>query len=80
MDITEVEEGKNYFCQYTAFIDPDTVPLLAGKGIGVPTTMQGVGQLLKRDVVNRLVEVIDLDTHQRHVCSFDDIKDLQEVD
>lgn len=75
-----IEEGKNYFCTYQAIIDPDTLPALSGKDRAPITTINGIGQILQRDVENFLLEVIDLDTHKRYIVGFDDVSNIAPAD
>ena len=76
----ELESGVNYFCTYSAIVDPEQFPLLAGKNLPPVTTMTSTGQILKRDIDSRLLEVIDLDTHQRYIVSYDDVSNIVVVD
>lgn len=75
----DMEVGKTYFCQYTAVADPNQFPLLAGEDVPI-TTITGIGQILQRDLDNQVCEVIDLQSHQRYVVSFEDMVDIAEAD
>lgn len=76
----ELEPGVNYFCIYSTIVDPEQFPMLAGKNLPPITTMTSTGQILKRDIDARLLEIIDLDTHQRHVVGYDDVQDIAIAD
>jgi hypothetical protein len=76
----DLEPGKNYFCTFQAAVDPDTIPQLAGKERAPITTINGTAQILQRDVENELVEVIDLDSHQRYIVGFGDVFNIQEAE
>jgi hypothetical protein len=76
-----LEPGVNYFCIYEAEIDPNTMPLLSQSDEVIPVAMiTGKAQILQRDKEKRLVEVIDLETHQRHIVGWDKISDIVVAD
>jgi hypothetical protein len=71
--------GKNYFCEYSITINPESMPMLAG--LDIPSAkMSGVGQIIQRDTENKLCVVADLNNLQKHVVSFDAISNIQEVE
>ena len=50
-------------------------------GLDIPAaTMYGVGQILQRDLENKCCVVVDLNNLQKHIVSFDDLTNIQEVD
>ena len=75
----EMIVGKNYFCEYSVKINPEAVPMLSGLDIPA-ATMYGVGQILHRDLENKCCVVVDLNNLQKHIVSFDDLTNIQEVD
>lgn len=79
--VDTLEAGVNYFCIYEAEIDPNTMPLLSQSDETIPKAMiTGKGQILQRDKDAKLVEVIDLETHQRYVVGWDKVSDIAVAD
>lgn len=75
----EMIAGKNYFCEYNINIDPESMPILSG--LNIPAAkMSGVGQILQRDLENKCCIVVDLNNLQKHVISFENLINIQEVE
>ena len=76
-----LEAGKNYFCTFEAEVDPKTMPVLGGAEVPIPVaTLTSKGQILQRDTEKRLLEVIDLESMERYVVSYDNVKDIAPAD
>jgi hypothetical protein len=55
------------------------MPMLAG--LDIPSAkMSGVGQIIQRDIENKLCIVTDLNNLQKHIVSFDAMSNIQEVE
>lgn len=79
--VETLEPGVNYFCVYETEIDPNTMPLLSQSDETIPKAIiTGKGQILQRDKEKKLVEVIDLETHQRYVVGWDKVTDIAVAD
>jgi len=77
----DMKAGVNYFCTYSVQVDPDTLPVLSQSNETIPVVeVTGKGQILQRDADKELLEVIDLETHQRHVVPFTKVHDIAVAD
>lgn len=76
----DLQPGKNYFCRYETKIDAKQIPAIADIPGNIPTSVIGVGQLLKRDLDSELLELIDLETYQRYTVKFTEVSEITPVD
>jgi len=73
-----MELGKKYFCQFTAQGKAEDFAVLAGQNIPF-VTITGIGQVIQKDIENRLCIVGDLKTRVEHVVRFEDMTNIEEI-
>ena len=78
MTADDLEVGKNYFCEYTAHADPESLAMFAGQDVP-KITINGVAQIIKRDPDARLCEVTDLKTLKTFVVPYENLKNIEEI-
>jgi hypothetical protein len=66
MKFEDIETGKSYACFYTLSTQQDVT--------------ESFGLIKTRDVDNQLVEVIDIESKERHIVHWDDCRGLDEVE
>jgi hypothetical protein len=78
MTADDLVVGKNYFCEYTAQADPESFSMFAGQDIP-KITVNGIAQIMKRDINARVCEVTDLKTFKTFIVPYDNLKNIEEI-
>lgn len=87
MTLEEIVAGESWACRFktTTFVNNEGKPVQAQLNIGQahpgkPGTYEGLGVIEVRDTEKRLVQVYDVESHQRFTVNFDDCWDVDRVD
>jgi|TARA_B100001094_G_scaffold330821_1_gene397097 hypothetical protein len=84
LNIKEVIEGKSYACKFTVTTacdgDGNPTPNLSGNKHIHNKKYESLGIIVKRDVANSLVRLIDESSRLQFVVPFHDIWDIDEIE
>ena len=87
IDITDVQVGKSYTCNFIAknvpldeFGRPGGMKSLADLPVVRHGNYTGTGELVARDLKQELVEVLDDRTNRKFVVEFADLENIVEAD